>query len=93
MDSKARLTTSMPLYSQRCDYLGVSSIGGCSSLFPEEVRDSEARLTASMHLYSQLCDNFGVRSIGGCSSLLPEGEGEEQQGQAHRQHAPLQQAL
>ncbi len=63
-----------------------------SSLLPEEVRDSEARLTASMHLYSQRCDNLGVSSIGGCSSLLPE-EVSGQQGQAHRQHAPLQPAL
>jgi hypothetical protein len=59
-DSEARLTASMHLYSQRCDNLGVSSVGGCSSLLPEEVRDSEARLTASMHLYSQRCDNLGV---------------------------------
>ncbi len=44
MDSKARLTASMHLYSQRCDNLGVSSIGGCISLLLEAVRDSKARL-------------------------------------------------
>ncbi len=64
-DSEARLTASMHLYSQRCDNLGVSSIGGCSSLLPEEMRDSEVRLTLSMHLYSQHCDNLGVSSVGG----------------------------